>query len=34
MLKESLDKFITPIYGKTKRTTETYQAVAQHCQQH
>tara|TARA_B110000503_G_C7120394_1_gene402222 strand:- start:144 stop:704 length:561 start_codon:yes stop_codon:yes gene_type:complete len=31
MLKESLDKFIAPVYGKTKRTPNTYQTVSHHC---
>ena len=31
MLKESLDQFIAPVYGKTKRTAETYQTVARRC---
>jgi len=31
MLKESLEKFIVPNYGKTKRTPETYQTVARRC---
>jgi hypothetical protein len=33
-LKENLDQFTAPIYGKTQRSSETYQAVAQHCRQH
>lgn len=33
-LKESLDSFIPPIYGKTSRSTETYQTVARHCSNH
>ena len=28
MLKESLEKFVAPVYGKTARTPETYQTVA------
>lgn len=31
MLKENLDNFISPIYGKTTRTTETYRTVADYC---
>jgi hypothetical protein len=31
MLKESLDNFIAPIYGKTARTPETYRTVADYC---
>jgi hypothetical protein len=31
MLKESLDKFIAPVYGKTKRTSDTYKTVAKYC---
>jgi hypothetical protein len=31
MLKESLDQFTAPVYGKTKRTAETYQTVARRC---
>jgi hypothetical protein len=33
MLKESLDQFIAPVYGKTRRTAGTYQTVARYCQQ-
>jgi hypothetical protein len=33
MLKESLEQFAPPVYGKTKRTTETYQTVAKYCTQ-
>ena len=33
-LKESLDQFIAPIYGKTQRTPETYRTVAAHCSKH
>jgi len=33
MLKESLEQFVAPNYGKTKRTPETYRAVAGRCQQ-
>lgn len=31
MLKESLDKFIAPNYGRTARSAETYQTVARRC---
>jgi hypothetical protein len=31
MLKESLDQFTAPVYGKTKRTEETYRTVAGYC---
>lgn len=34
MLKESLEKFVAPIYGKTQRSTETYKTVAAHCTKH
>jgi len=34
MLKESLEQFTAPVYGKTRRTTDTYQTVAQHCTSH
>ena len=30
-LKESVEKFIVPNYGKTRRTPETYQTVAAYC---
>ena len=33
MLKESLDNFTAPVYGKTKRTNETYRTVANYCTQ-
>jgi len=33
-LKESLDSFITPVYGKTQRSPDTYRTVAQHCSSH
>lgn len=33
-LKESLDSFIAPIYGKTQRTSDTYKTVAAHCSKH
>jgi hypothetical protein len=31
MLKESLEQFTAPVYGKTRRTAETYQTVANYC---
>jgi hypothetical protein len=31
MLKESLDKFTAPVYGKTQRTPDTYRTVADYC---
>ncbi len=31
MLKESLQQFIAPVYGKTKRSSVTYKTVAEHC---
>lgn len=31
MLKESLEQFTAPVYGKTRRTAETYQTVASYC---
>jgi len=34
MLKESLEQFIAPVYGKTQRTPETYKTVARHCSKH
>lgn len=34
MLKESLEKFVAPVYGKTKRSAETYKTVARHCSTH
>ena len=34
MLKESLDQFTAPVYGKTKRTPDTYRTVAAHCTNH
>ncbi len=34
MLKESLEQFTAPVYGKTKRTAETYRTVAAHCTRH
>ena len=32
-LQESLDQFIAPVYGKPRRTPETYRAVADRCRQ-
>ena len=34
MLQESLQQFIAPVYGKTRRSTATYQTVARHCRRH
>jgi hypothetical protein len=34
MLKESLENFTAPNYGKTQRSTATYQTVAGHCTRH
>ena len=31
MLKESLDQFTAPVYGKTRRTADTYRTVADYC---
>lgn len=31
MLKESLDRFTPPVYGKTKRSAATYKTVAAYC---
>jgi hypothetical protein len=31
MLKESLENFRQPVYGKTRRTPDTYRTVAQRC---
>jgi len=33
MLKESLEQFTAPVYGKTRRTDETYRTVASYCTQ-
>ncbi len=30
-LQESLEQFTAPVYGKTKRTSDTYQTVADYC---
>jgi hypothetical protein len=32
-LQESLDQFTAPVYGKTRRTADTYQTVARYCRQ-
>jgi len=34
MLKESLENFTAPNYGKTQRSPATYQTVAGHCTRH
>ena len=34
MLKESLQQFVAPVYGKTQRSVDTYQTVARHCGNH
>lgn len=34
MLKESLEQFVAPVYGKTQRSAATYQTVAAHCTKH
>ncbi len=34
MLKESLEQFTAPVYGKTQRSADTYRTVAQHCSSH
>lgn len=34
MLKESLERFTPPVYGKTRRTADTYRTVASHCGSH
>ena len=31
MLKESLQQFTAPVYGKTQRTADTYKTVAAYC---
>jgi hypothetical protein len=31
MLKESLEQFVAPVYGKTKRSPDTYRTVASYC---
>lgn len=31
MLKESLEQFVAPVYGKTKRTPDTYKTVSTYC---
>lgn len=32
MLKESLEQFVPPVYGRTKRSSATYQTVATYCE--
>ena len=34
MLRESLEQFIAPVYGKTRRSSATYRTVAGHCRRH
>lgn len=34
MLKESLEKFTAPNYGRTPRNSDTYRTVARHCSAH
>lgn len=34
MLKESLEQFTAPVYGKTQRSPATYKTVARHCGSH
>jgi hypothetical protein len=34
MLQESLQQFVAPVYGKSKRTPDTYRTVASHCSVH
>lgn len=34
LLRESLENFVAPVYGRTKRTAETYRTVANHCTKH
>lgn len=34
MLKESLDQFVSPVYGLVKRSAETYKTVTVHCTTH
>lgn len=34
MLKESLEQFTAPVYGKTQRSADTYRTVARHCGNH
>lgn len=34
MLKESIEKFVAPNYGKTQRSAATYKTVAAHCAGH
>ena len=33
-LRESLEQFTAPVYGKTRRTPDTYRTVADHCTGH
>ena len=33
-LREALGQFISPVYGKTKRSKATYKTVAAHCRNH
>lgn len=33
-LQESLSAFVSPVYGKTRRSAATYKTVADHCRQH
>lgn len=33
-LKESLENFTAPVYGKTRRSADTYKTVAKHCTKH
>lgn len=34
MLKEALEQFTAPVYGKTQRSADTYKTVARHCSTH
>ena len=34
MLKESLEQFVAPVYGKTQRSSSTYKTLSQHCTNH
>jgi len=34
MLKESLESFVPPVYGKTKRSPTTYKTIMEHCTKH
>jgi hypothetical protein len=31
VLKENIEQFVPPVYGKTQRTAETYRTVAEYC---